>query len=1152
MEEKINDNNSIKSTGKDERNDIKKNNLEINTGLNDSDIIKPNKELKKDYKSYLKTTDKKYQNQNQNTNPNYTHINNTHSEELPFFEPLLQYNSLNTDSPSDLQQDIQKQRVEKKTNKNLRLLKIIKERIKEQQLKKIINVENKDNKENNDVLLDDNLNNLNNNEELSEIKSINEDKEEEVENLNEKINDNDNKNDNEENNILNKDETGKDNKIENYKNLDEEKKNKLLNIISSKKYNKFQRKQDEKELEKEKDKENLEINQEEEEEKTSNVYKKDDKSSNKKTIRSAFSENNINNIASRSKSLSAKKDTFALLGLLKMKKKELDSKINNEDIEVKTDDNNSINKFSEKAYKRIESYNYRPKKRDFGNSKNYQNMEIDNSDSKQYIGDENEESSLDYKNRTQKQFHNFKTLNNNIHIQNYNNNDIIIKNYFKLNNKIIKPLANMSNHSYVEKAKIFPKINKINYNPISIKNKLRDKLYNFCKNNNLQNNNVPQLNTTNNNNYNYNSNILPQNFINIKNSRTIENSHDPTKNHPFSKKILNRSTLTKSINKSNKKANNQSPPQLINYERNTLGNDTITYNINNNNGGYINSTTKVRKSFVPYVKRSPDKTDENYNSEKNKFIYHNKTVYNKKQKNPLNNYQNRSIGIDYINNNNNYNNNIIIDSNDKLLSFETNAANDHPGLDMNVNMNLFKTARLDSNHNKNNYTKIDKIKNLKNSNIPSLSNNYNKFKTQYLNHNNSIVFNLEDLIILQERLNIIILALKSNENIPYKCFDYLNYYYNCSLYNLIEKIFKEESNTVRISINYLLVSVMICYKYSFDINVSKKELLYLLIELIEINHNNLINICDYILTKISPENKQNIWVIKLKQIIRSSKLKARISPDKNYINYTNSTNFIEKINFNMNLIHKKINNILKKYPYEYNDILISLLQDIETKTYEEINNFFKKFILRVNNFDGSIPASSFLKKNKYFKPLPAPYIQFPSEKPYTLILDLDETLVHFKVKSSKGGTLRARPYLFGFLEEVGHYYELIVWSSATEAYANSLIDAVEYEKKYFDHVLYREHCIIIDDDFVKDLTRVGRDLDKIIIIDDMPQNFRLQKGNGITIKPFYGDDFDDSALYNLVPILKHIAEERNDVRIGLNRYREEIVKKVTSNIEKKY
>ena len=66
----------------------------------------------------------------------------------------------------------------------------------------------------------------------------------------------------------------------------------------------------------------------------------------------------------------------------------------------------------------------------------------------------------------------------------------------------------------------------------------------------------------------------------------------------------------------------------------------------------------------------------------------------------------------------------------------------------------------------------------------------------------------------------------------------------------------------------------------------------------------------------------------------------------------------------------------------------------------------------------------------------------------------------------------------------------------------------------------------------------------------MPQNFRLQKENGINIKPFFGDDMQDTALYELVPILKQIAQDGKDVRIGLNKYREEIVRKVTSNISR--
>ena len=100
------------------------------------------------------------------------------------------------------------------------------------------------------------------------------------------------------------------------------------------------------------------------------------------------------------------------------------------------------------------------------------------------------------------------------------------------------------------------------------------------------------------------------------------------------------------------------------------------------------------------------------------------------------------------------------------------------------------------------------------------------------------------------------------------------------------------------------------------------------------------------------------------------------------------------------------------------------------------------------------------------------------------------------------------------------------------------------------HRFYRQHTVIIGNDFVKDLNRIGRPLDKMIIVDNMPQNFRLQKENGINIKAFWGEDADDNALEELAIILTKIAKEGGDLRIGLEKYRDEIIRKVTSNISR--
>ena len=182
-----------------------------------------------------------------------------------------------------------------------------------------------------------------------------------------------------------------------------------------------------------------------------------------------------------------------------------------------------------------------------------------------------------------------------------------------------------------------------------------------------------------------------------------------------------------------------------------------------------------------------------------------------------------------------------------------------------------------------------------------------------------------------------------------------------------------------------------------------------------------------------------------------------------------------------------------------------------------------------------------------------PYLNYKSPKKFSLVLDLDETLISFKLDSNEEnkGTIRFRPYLDSFLQKVKEKYELIVFTSGTKDYADPLEDAIEQERKYFDARLYRQHTIAYGKDIVKDISRIGRPLDKIIIVENMPQNYRLQKENGILIKSFYGEDIYDDALSSLGDILIKIADEFNDVRDGIAKYKNEILNKVSSNLFKK-
>ena len=185
--------------------------------------------------------------------------------------------------------------------------------------------------------------------------------------------------------------------------------------------------------------------------------------------------------------------------------------------------------------------------------------------------------------------------------------------------------------------------------------------------------------------------------------------------------------------------------------------------------------------------------------------------------------------------------------------------------------------------------------------------------------------------------------------------------------------------------------------------------------------------------------------------------------------------------------------------------------------------------------------------NSEFKAIRPPYILTPRTKPYTLVLSLDETLVNFQQMNYTQGILKLRPYLLEFLEQVSIYYELVLFTTESEHYVEPIIKAIEQRRKYFDFIFYKENCIMIGNDYVKDLSRIGRPLDSTIIVDNVSQHFRFQKENGITIKSFWAKDPGDKALYNLIPILINIAEEEIDVRDGIEKYKNEIMMKVSTS-----
>lgn len=129
------------------------------------------------------------------------------------------------------------------------------------------------------------------------------------------------------------------------------------------------------------------------------------------------------------------------------------------------------------------------------------------------------------------------------------------------------------------------------------------------------------------------------------------------------------------------------------------------------------------------------------------------------------------------------------------------------------------------------------------------------------------------------------------------------------------------------------------------------------------------------------------------------------------------------------------------------------------------------------------------------------------DRKYTLVLDLDETLIHFFDLGPDSHYL-IRPGCNEFLTELSKYYELVIFTAAMQDYADSVLDQIDKEG-LIKYRLYRQHTSPYGQLIAKDLSRIGRDLSTSILVDNVADNFALQPDNGIFIKTWY-DDMSDT------------------------------------------
>ena len=187
----------------------------------------------------------------------------------------------------------------------------------------------------------------------------------------------------------------------------------------------------------------------------------------------------------------------------------------------------------------------------------------------------------------------------------------------------------------------------------------------------------------------------------------------------------------------------------------------------------------------------------------------------------------------------------------------------------------------------------------------------------------------------------------------------------------------------------------------------------------------------------------------------------------------------------------------------------------------------------------NIDNSNYIKNN---------ITNYKKENKKTLILDLDETLIHssfqplrfnnriikpdfsfkifFNYKYHEIFSYK-RPFLSKFLKEMNKLFNIYIFTASIKKYAKPLLKLLD-KHNYVMKKFYRESCILSEGKYIKDLSLLKIKLNDVIILDNNPISYKFNKKNGIPIKSWHFDK-NDNELLKILPLLEFLSNV-DDVR----------------------
>ena len=348
----------------------------------------------------------------------------------------------------------------------------------------------------------------------------------------------------------------------------------------------------------------------------------------------------------------------------------------------------------------------------------------------------------------------------------------------------------------------------------------------------------------------------------------------------------------------------------------------------------------------------------------------------------------------------------------------------------------------------------------------NIENNEYKMVMTSLEDSTRIPLNAEDLLIQENKLYKILDNIRVQLNFNFVAEEYLEFSHISSLQTLeiffqSPKLKKIITNSQIFEYTAAMLSVFVYMKGMLTLSTVEhlKNILYYC-------HQNLILTIELMLKNICFDYKQNIWVKKLLEIVKEKKSKTNKGKNEVVIEQNNNILF----NCIGNFILLYFNN---KADIRTFSVLNDIMCNIDRCSLESVKN-------NLSNLKNMIIFMAENAKNSFVHiNLNGPFLPKKTNKSnYTLVLDLDETLIH--CLDQQEITPLIRPGTEKFLEEMSKYYEVVIFTASVKDYADTILDQLDPEHKFISFRLYREHTTVLKRTYLKDISKLGRDLSKVI------------------------------------------------------------------------